>query len=155
MLFANSALVRHHQHLYRKCQCQCIQRHLSVFSHIGYESTVHNIIDCLQHHRQHHRHSHRQHQLIDRHCPHPVLCFFLFHNKPPVYYLGVFSGKLPQPKSCMIAPKKVQTHQSGFTPLATRLSIILSHFLSVCKPPNAFLVKLPCVNCMTFVDYDL
>ena len=41
---------RYHQNLQRERQCQGIQRRLAARFHIGYEGTVHDIVDRLQHH---------------------------------------------------------------------------------------------------------
>ena len=40
----------HHQHLYRKCQRQRIQRGFTDSRHVGYKGAVYNIIECLNHH---------------------------------------------------------------------------------------------------------
>ena len=78
---------RHHQHLQRKGESECIQRSLTVFFHVGHKGAVHDVIHSLQHHGEHHGNAHGQHQPFDRHDLHFVRLFYLFHCLSPLFFL--------------------------------------------------------------------
>lgn len=72
---------RDHQHLHRESERQRIERLFPSHGHVCHECAVHDVVDCLQHHRKYHRNSHAEHETPHRGCRHFVLFHVSSHKK--------------------------------------------------------------------------